>query len=645
VCGICGRLELEPGRPAVAEPVGWMAGRLAHRGPDDATLWHEGPVALGHRRLSIIDIDGGRQPISNEAEDVQVVFNGEIYNFRELGTELRGKGHRFRTRSDTEVIVHAYEEWGTDLLPRLDGMFAFALWDRTRQRLFLARDRLGIKPLFFYHAPARYLAFASEVKALWSDPDVPIEPDAIAIDQYMSLQYVPAPRTGLVGVWKLPPAHGMVVELGKGIRQWEYWDPSDVAPRDSRREAAESVRRVLGEAVKSHLVSDVPVGSFLSGGLDSSVVTALMAEAQAEPVRAITIGFREAGFDERPFARSLVARYGCLHHERLLETDAAATFDRVVGHLDEPFADWSTLPTFQVSQAAREQVKVVLSGDGGDELFGGYDRHRVHRLENLVRHLSDRLPKTLLRALVGLYPRWLPGQASCRLLSHDRCTALALKHAHRFFGSDESRLAIYGPAIHDTLGPADHRIEEFTEPFERYYQRARSLDPLNAALYVELKTYLVDDILTKVDRMSMSHSLEVRPPFLDHRVVELALSLPGSWKVGWLHSKLIYREAFRPLLPEELWRRPKQGFDIPAAEWLRSKLKDRAEDLLFGESTRQRGLVDLNEANRLWSAHQRGEGDYQHKLWALMMLEAWSRLVDRRRDGVPLDESMANRRR
>jgi asparagine synthase (glutamine-hydrolysing) len=620
-----------------------MSARLAHRGPDDATLWHEGPVALGHRRLSIIDIDGGRQPISNEADTVRVVFNGEIYNFRELSKELRGKGHRFRTRSDTEVIVHGYEEWGTDLLPRLDGMFAFALWDGTSQRLFLARDRLGIKPLFFYHAPAQYLAFASEIKALWSDPDVPIELDATAIDQFLSLQYVPAPRTGLVGIRKLAPAHGMVVEPGKGIRQWEYWDPSDQAPRESRRGAAESVRQVLGEAVKSHLVSDVPVASFLSGGLDSSVVTALMAEAQAAPVRAITIGFREAGFDERPYARLLVERYRCLHHERLLETDASATFERVVDQLDEPFADWSALPTFQVSEAAREQVKVVLSGDGGDELFGGYARHRVQRLENLVRHVSDRLPQKLLRALVGLYPRGLPGQASVRLLSHDRCAALALKHAHGFFASDASRLAIHGPAMRDMLGPASDRIEQVTEPFERYFQQAGNLDPLNAALYVELKTYLVDDILTKVDRMSMSHSLEVRPPFLDHRVVELALSLPGSWKIGWLQSKLIYREAFRRLLPEQLWRRSKQGFDIPAAEWLRTKLKDRAEDLLFGESTRQRGLVNLEEAKRLWSAHQRGGGDYQRKLWALMMLEAWSRAVDRRRDGVPLDQSVANR--
>ncbi len=619
-----------------------MAARLAHRGPDDATLWHEGPVALGHRRLSIIDIEGGRQPISNEADTVCIVFNGEIYNFLELSKELRAKGHRFRTRSDTEVIVHAYEEWGADLLPRLEGMFAFGLWDRTRQRLFLARDRLGIKPLFFYHAPAQFLAFASEVKALWHDPDVPIELDTTAIDQYLSLQYVPAPRTGLVGIQKLPPAHGMVVELGKGIRQWEYWDPSDVAVRESRREAADSVRRVLGEAVKSHLVSDVPVGSFLSGGLDSSVVTALMAEAQAAPVRAITVGFREAGFDERPYARSLVERYGCLHHERLLETDAAATFERVVDQLDEPFADWSTLPTFQVSEAAREQVKVVLSGDGGDELFGGYARHRVHRLENLVRHLSDRLPGTLIRGLVGLYPRWLPGRASVRLLAHERTTALALKHAHGFFDSDESRVAIYGPALRD-MGSPDERIERLTEPFERYHQRASRLDPLNAALYVELKTYLVDDILTKVDRMSMSHSLEVRPPFLDHRVVELALSLPGSWKIGWLQSKLIYREAFRPLLPEKLWQRSKQGFDIPAAEWLRTKLKERAEDLLFGETTRRRGLVNLEEANRLWSAHQRGDRDYQHRLWALMMLEAWSRVVDRRREGVRLDGSVANR--
>ncbi len=379
------------------------------------------------------------------------------------------------------------------------------------------------------------------------------------------------------------------------------------------------------------------MGSFLSGGLDSGVVTSLMAQEQAEPVRAITVGFSDSRLDERPYARMVADRYGCSHREHLLDTDVAATFDRVVNHLDEPFADWSMLPTFLVSEAARQEVKVVLSGDGGDELFGGYVRHRLHRLEDLVRRLSDRMPQRVLRAVIGLYPRSFPGRATVRDLLYDRPFGLARKHAHGFFVGVEGKSALYGAALRDTLAVGADRREQFAEPFERYYDRIRDRDPLTAALYVELKTYLVDDILAKVDRMSMVHALEVRVPFLDHHVVELALSLPASWKVGWRKGKLIVRDAFRPLLPAALWRQPKRGFDIPAAAWLRTKLKDRAHDLLLGERARQRGLIDANEVHRLWSAHQRGESRLSRKLWALIMLEGWLRNAESGHAGSSVD--------
>lgn len=629
MCGICGRLELDAERPAARHTVHGMSQRLAHRGPDDATLWESGPVAFGHRRLSIIDLDGGQQPISNEIGTVHVICNGEIYNFKELRARLIKRGHGFRTRSDTEVIVHAYEEWGTGLLEHIDGMFAFALWDGPRSRLFLARDRLGIKPLFYSSTPHRNLTFASEIKALLVDPEVPRELDLLAIDQYLSLQYVPAPRTGFVGIWKLPPAHGLVVTPDMGVRLWEYWDPSGVEPVTSKSRAIDAVQGTLSDAVRSHLVSDVPVGSFLSGGIDSGLITALMARAQAEPVRAITVGFGNSPLDERPDARAVATRYGCTHHERLLDVDVKNTFDQVVNHLDEPFADWSTLPTYLVSQVAREQVKVVLSGDGGDELFGGYWRHRLQRIENLARVVTDRLPTAFVRRSIDLYPRAFRGGRALRHLNCDHTVSVARKHAHGFFTETSEKKSLYGPAMLDSLPSGSARFEGFAEPFARYYDRVRDRDALTATLYVELKTYLVDDILTKVDRMSMAHSLEVRVPFLDHHVVELALSLRATWKVGWRRGKLILRDAFRPLLPRRHWAQPKRGFDIPASEWLCTELKDQAHDLLLGERARHRGLIDIRGVERLWTAHQQGHPGLERKLWALTMLEAWIQNTER----------------
>jgi len=629
MCGICGRLEL--GESAIASPqiVREMCDRLAHRGPDDARVWHQGPVALGHRRLSIIDLAGGRQPIENETGTARVVCNGEIYNFRELRRDLEARGHHFRTGSDTEAILHGYEEWGLDVLERLDGMFAFALWDASRSRLFLGRDRLGIKPLFYTHVPRRFIAFASELRALCAVPEIALRPDPVAIDQFLSLQYVPAPRTGIEGVWKLPPAHGLVVEDSGDLRIWEYWDPASVEPTSlSRVEAARALHETLGAAVRSHLVSDVPVASFLSGGVDSGVVTALMAEAQDGDVSAITIGFRDARVDERPLARLIAGRYGCIHHERVLDADVGETLARVLLHLDEPLADWSALPTFLVSEAAHEQGKVVLSGDGGDELFGGYARHRVQRAESLVRMVSERLPPAWLGAAVACWPRSAPGRASIGNLALGRVQSLARKHAHGFFADADGRGAVYGPWLRDSLPAADERLERYVEPFARHYERIRHRDPVTAALYIELRTYLVDDILTKVDRMSMAHALEVRVPFLDHRVVELALSLPPAWKVGWTRGKRIFREAFRPLLTPAHWSTPKRGFDIPAAAWLRGPLKNAAEELLLGDRTRQRGVLDSGRVGALWAEHQQRITDHARRLWALMMLEGWLRNME-----------------
>ena len=639
MCGLCGRFELDGLRPANTSLVWAMSEALAHRGPDDATVWTDGPIALGHRRLSIIDLEGGRQPASNETGEIQVVLNGEIYNFRELTRELKVRGHTFRTHSDTEVLAHAYEEWAYDFLSHLRGMFALALWDGRERRLLLARDRLGIKPLLYYLRPGQFIAFASELKALWCDPEVPLDLDVVAVDQYLSLQYVPAPRSGLLGIQKLPPATAMVVEQ-RGVRQWEYWDPTDWIPIRIRTEAQQKIRAALTDAVRSHLVSDVPVGTFLSGGVDSGVVTALTAAASPDPVRAITVGFSDSALDERSMAGDVAKRYGCLHHQALIDLDVQSTFERTLSHLDEPFADWSALPTFLLAEAARREVKVVLSGDGGDELFGGYARHRIQALENRARAVFRIAPQLAVGKLARSYPRRLPGYQSVQNLGLPFAVAVARKHAHGFFADYADRARLYGPAMQDELAHGPEAVERYVEPFLAQYERVKDRPPLAAALYLELKTYLVDDILTKVDRMSMAHSLEVRVPFLDHRMVEVALAVPAQWKVNWRRGKRIYRDAFRDLLPEYIWDQKKRGFDIPAASWLRGELRDRAADLLLDETARHRQILDAREVKRLWEEHQRGLGGRTRQLWALLMLESWLRNLERQveaRRSVPID--------
>lgn len=622
MCGICGRLERERGRDADAGLVARMADCLRHRGPDDWGIWSEGSVALGHTRLSIIDIESGTQPLANETGSVRIVFNGEIYNYRSLAGDLRAKGHEFSTHSDTEVIVHAYEEWGREAVTRLRGMFAFALWDNDRDRLLLARDRLGIKPLFYWIGEHGSVAFASEIRPLLCCPELEVEPDLVAIDQYLSLQYVPCPRSGLQGVQKLPPAHTLIFENGK-TSLWEYWAPTTIQSIQGESRVREELRSNLTDAVTSHMVSDVPVGSFLSGGVDSGVVTALMAQSSSNPVRAITVGFDDSEFDERSEAAAVAELYGCRHRKRRVDVNAEATFRRVVQHLDEPFGDWSALPTYLVAEAARKDVKVVLSGDGGDELFGGYARHRVQRIENLVRGATEHLPPGFVQQLAGSYPDTWPGSGSIHNLGLPFVQALARKHSHGFFGSSEERNRLYGPALREPHQGRWNGPQRYLEPFRRHLDRVKDWDPLAAALYVELKTYLVDDILTKVDRMSMAHSLEVRVPFLDHRVVELALSIPSQKKVGWTRGKKIIRNTFRDLLPSEQWRRKKRGFDIPAAAWLRGKLKHVGENHLLDGSLASRGIVRHSEVQRLWGEHQKQVADHSRKLWALIMLDAW----------------------
>jgi len=623
MCGIAGIFYRDRSRPASLEEVQAMAAVLRHRGPDAAGAWVDGPVGLGHRRLRIIDLEGGGQPMVSEDGRTAVVFNGEIYNFRELRAELRAAGHRFAGQSDTEVLLHAYEQLGARCVERLRGMFAFAVWDGRTRRLFLARDRVGIKPLYYSWDGERFL-FGSELKAILQHPAVARALDPFALDEYLTYLYVPAPRTIFRGVAKLRPGHTLTVSAA-GIADREYWDLT-FEPRTApgRPDSAARLLEALRDAVRAHLVSDVPLGAFLSGGVDSSAVVALMAGLLEAPVRTTSIGFRDGGYDELPFARMVSRRFGTQPHERRVEADAAAVLDRLVWHFDEPFADSSMVPTYAVSQAAREAVTVCLSGDGGDENFAGYRRYRFDLLEQRLRRL---LPGALGSALCGtlgrLYPKadWLPRPLRAKTL----LTNLSLSPERAYFHSmswftPAMKAQLYAPGLRSALQGYD--------PFlvmAPHFQRARGWDPLSRLQYVDIKTYLADDILTKVDRASMAHALEVRVPLLDHQVMEHAAGIPAGDKLRGGEGKYILKQALAGLLPEAVLHRPKMGFAIPLAGWLRGELKEAFEDAVLAPDAFLAGLCDPAPIRRWWSQHQRGTRDYAYHLWALLVLERWGR--------------------
>ena len=632
MCGISGVVHTDPGRPVDRESFRRMTATLTHRGPDaDGYLFGDG-VALGHRRLSIIDVGGGDQPIYNEDHTRAVVFNGEIYNFRELRAELTARGHRFRTASDTEVIVHAWEQYGDDCVSRLRGMFALALWDGPARRLLLARDRLGKKPLYYAHDGER-LVFASELKALIADPSMKRTVDPEAVDDYLAFGAVPAPRTIYQGIAQLPPAHYLLWEDGR-IRLAEYWDVRfDVGPERSERDYLEEFAALLAEAVRLRMISDVPLGAFLSGGVDSSAVVMAMAGESTRPVLTTSVAFRESGFNEAPHARQVAQAFQTDHREIVVEPKAAEILPTLVWHLDEPFADSSALPTYYLSRAARERVTVALSGDGGDETFGGYAwRYGLNMLEHRVRR---RLPPWLRHGLLGpLASAWpkadrLPRPLRWKFFLRNLSLSPERAYFHDmslFTPADKARLL--SREFRTTLGEHDPFAA-----FARHFERVAGLDHLSRITYVDLKTYLPNDILVKVDRMAMANSLEVRSPLLDHKVVEFAASVPAGFKFRGTTSKYLVKRYLERSLPASLVHRPKQGFSIPLARWLRSDLREIAHDLLLSERARRRGYFVADTVRAMWEAHQSGRRDHAHRLWALMMLELWLRLfVD---DAVP----------
>ncbi|MFN9270560.1 MAG: asparagine synthase (glutamine-hydrolyzing) [Planctomycetaceae bacterium] len=620
MCGICGVWELRGGSPDEAI-LRSMNDRVTHRGPDDAGWLVDGPAGLAMRRLSIVDLAGGRQPQFNESGDVAVVFNGEIYNHRELREGLQARGHLFSTDSDTEVLVHLYEELGDGCVEPLNGMFTFAIWDKSRQRLLLARDRLGIKPLYLAVTRDRVL-FGSELKSLLAHPGCPREVDRLALGEFLACEYIPAPRSAFAGIEKVPGGTRVIVEAG-GVRRERYWQPL-FAPRATPGTFADHTREVrdrLREAVRLQLRADVPLGVLLSGGLDSGSVVALMHDL-GTPIETFSIGFAERDYDELDGAGEVARQFGTRHHTlRLGAAEVRDVLPAIFDNLDEPLADASVIPTYLVSRLARERVKVALSGDGGDELFGGYETYRAHRLAAWY----GRVPKVLRRGLrwgVGL----LPAGGSHRGLSFK---------AKKFL-----RGADLPPAERNAVWWGSYTAGELRELLTDEWQEAAH-DPLaavrrvagehagegglNAMFHQDLSLYLQDDLLVKVDRMSMANSLEVRVPFLDHTLVEYAAGLPVEWKVkGWTLKHLL-RQAMAPLLPPALLSRPKRGFDLPLGPWLRGPLKEFAGDLLSPASLREAGWFKGEVVGRLLAEHWSGRHDHRQLLWPLLVCEAWRR--------------------
>jgi len=620
MCGIAGKFNFDSANPIDRERLSAMTSVIAHRGPDADGFYVGEGIGLGHRRLSIIDLSTGDQPLANENGTIWIVFNGEVYNFAEIRAELEAHGHWFRTHSDTEVIVHAYEQWGDRAVDRFRGMFAFALWDEPKRRLLLVRDRLGVKPLY-YSATAAGVTFGSEIKALLEDPDVPRGWSPEALDAYLALQYVPSPQTMYSGIFKLPAAHLLVAERGR-VSVRRYWDLPFTGDGDPAREDQylEQLEALVAESVRLRLISDVPLGAFLSGGIDSTAVVAAMADAcGADRVVTTSVGFDEHAFNELEHARTVARHLGVRQHEKIVKPDVADLLPKLAWHLDEPFADSSAVPTYYVSKAAREHVTVALSGDGGDELWAGYARHRVEQWETAARQWLGPTGGRIAGRVAARLPIGVKGTRSLRHLALSPAEACARKHAYGLFEG----------GVRGSLYAADFAREvRDADPFAGFrlaYDSCPSPDPIDRALYVDVKTYLVDDIMTKVDKMSMAVSLESREPLLDHKLLEFAATVPSSLKLKNGRGKHLLRRLLERRIPKSIVDRPKHGFEAPIGEWLRGPLAPMVDGLLGDGRLRDRGVFNDRAVAALWAEHRDGARDHRHRLWSLVMLELWFR--------------------
>jgi len=626
MCGITGLFDTRGTRPIDRAALARMNDAQFHRGPDEGALHVEPGLGFGHRRLSIIDIATGQQPLHSVDGSVCLVFNGEIYNYRELMAELQAAGHRFATKSDSEVIVNAWQAWGEDCVKRLRGMFAFVLWDRARQTLFMARDRLGVKPMFYALLDDGQLAFGSELKTLLVHGGLRRDVDPLAIEEYFALGYVAEPRTIFKQAKKLSPGH--LLTWRRGEREPEprcWWDVHfSLGNPIGVHEACEELRRRLAESVKLRLISEVPLGAFLSGGVDSSAVVATMAGLSDAPVRTCSIAFDDPQFNESAFAQKVADRYRTDHHVETVVSDDYDLIDTLAHLYDEPYADSSAIPTYRVCQLARQRVTVALSGDGGDESFGGYRRYRLHLMEERMRSaLPAALRRPLFGALGRLYPKadWAPRvfRAKTTFEGMARSAVEAYFHSMSIFRGP-MREQLFSAGLKRVLGGYSAR-----QVFERHAREARTDDALALIQYLDLKTYLVGDINTKVDRASMAHSLEVREPLMDHKLVEWLATLPSSLKVRGQEGKYLLKKAMEPALPSDVLYRPKMGFAVPLARWFRGPLKTRVREALLGPTLLGTGWFDETYLRHLLDAHDNGTRDYSAPLWTLVMFEAFLR--------------------
>jgi asparagine synthase (glutamine-hydrolysing) len=638
MCGIAGKLYFDPTRPVEREVLERMNTVQAHRGPDDAGIYCERSVGLAHRRLSVIDLSpAGRQPMANEDGTIWIVFNGEIYNFQDLRPGLVERGHRFRSRTDTEVILHLYEEHGVGCLPYLRGMFAFAIWDGRNRQLFLARDRLGKKPLC-YQWDADAFRFASEAKAILQDPAVPVQPDPEGVSLYLTYGYVPSPLSAFQGLCKLPPAHYLICRDGKveAVRYWRL--RRDRKQHRPEAEWCEEIRARLEEAVRLRLISHVPLGAFLSGGIDSSAVVAMMSRASGV-IKTFSIGFDQPEYDELAHARRVAKRFGTDHHELVVRPDAVAILPKLAWHYDEPFGDSSAVPSYYVAQMTRRYVTVALNGDAGDENFGGYDRY----VANLLAAAFDRWPGSApaRRIIQKALAWWRPANRRTGRLYRARRFLDGLSEVPErryarwichFYG--DRKEALLHSQFRALLGEDDT-----LEILLAAYRESDAPDLADATLAADAALYLPDDLLVKVDIASMAHSLEARSPFLDHEFMEFAATIPSDLKVRGREKKIILRRALTGLLPDEILRRPKMGFGVPIDHWLRHELKDLAYDTLLSPRAQARGYFRPEVVQRYLDEHTGGRTSWHSLLWTLLMLELWHRTF------VDGDGTLADQRR
>ena len=624
MCGITGIFDTQGGSEISREMLDRMNETQFHRGPDEGGLHLEPGVGLGHRRLSIIDLSTGQQPLFNEDGSVVVVFNGEIYNFQELVPELVALGHVFRTHSDTEVIVHAWEAWGEACVERFRGMFAFALWDRKQETLFVVRDRFGVKPLYYAFLDSGEFLFGSELKSLMAHPKLARDIDPLAVEEYFAYGYVPEPRTIFRHVCKLPPGFSLTLRRGEAhALPKQYWDMpfTSVAVKNETEASNELVER-LQESIRLRMIADVPLGAFLSGGVDSSAVVAMMATRSKSPVNTCSIGFDDPAFNEIEFAQQVADRYKTNHHVETVAADDFSLVDRLAGVYDEPYADSSALPTYRVCELARKHVKVALSGDGGDEHFAGYRRYRWFRYEERMRAVMPlALRRPLFGALGKLYPKadWAPKvfRAKTTFEALARDTVEGYFHCVSLL-SDAQRRQLFSPAFKREL-----QGYQAVEVLRRHAAVAPTEDPLSLVQYLDMKTYLVGDILTKVDRASMAHALEVREPLLDHELMGWVSGLPVDLKLNGTEGKYLLKKAMEPYLPHDVLYRKKMGFSVPLAAWFRGPLATTIRGVVLGERLASTGLFNQGFLRDVVEAHQSGRRDYSVILWTVLMFDAF----------------------